>query len=422
MIENTTQLKAYWDFNSRPVSLSQQSLQRLTTLYLPLIGSDALALYLQLAVNDQQKGQLNDLLDRQNISLADFDNAKKKLEACGLLDSYLQGASLTFDVKLPLSEAAFFSDDLLVSFFYSLVGQETFSQLLEKTKQDNLSPRGLKSNANFYEAFGSLHLQNVPDQDRLSRAKQVDQAPLQAADFNFSLIEQNLKKYGVSEQEVTKEHNFILAQHLIYGFNEEQLLGLLAKSLLIDDKTIDHGLFFQQLNQYRQAGQIQPIGVLPSSSRPAEDTIQLSADEQALIRAAKELRPYDFLGQLKADKGGIITSSEQKILQQLLDLGLAPEVINILIHQVLIGLESSNLPGPLSQAIADSFLQSKVKTAQDAVLSIKSRQQKQLQKRSYHKKGPLQKEKKISYGNTQKTDNQLASEALAKYQQEKKDK
>ncbi|MFT8470871.1 MAG: DnaD domain protein [Oenococcus sp.] len=421
MIENTTQLKAYWDFSSRSVSLSQQSLQRLTTLYLPLIGSDALALYLQLAVNGQQKGQLNDLLDRQNISLADFDNAKKKLEACGLLDSYLQGASLTFDVKLPLSEQAFLSDDLLASFFYSLVGQDTFSQLLKKTKRDNLSPSGLKSNANFYEAFGSLHLQNVPDQDRLGRAIQTEKAPLQAVDFNFSLVEQNLKKYGVSEQEVTKEHNFILAQHLIYGFNEEQLLGLLAKSLLIDDKTIDHGLFFQQLNQYRQAGKTQPVFVLPPSPQ-TEPRTKLSADEQALIQAAKELRPYDFLGQLKADKGGIITSSEQKILQQLLDLGLAPEVINILIHQVLIGLESSNLPGPLSQAIADSFLQSKVKTAQDAVLSIKNRQQKQLQKRSYNKKSPLQKEKKMNYGNAQKTDNQLASEALAKYQQEKKNK
>ncbi len=100
-------------------------------------------------------------------------------------------------------------------------------------------------------------------------------------------------------------------------------------------------------------------------------------------------------------------------------MGLAPEVINILTHQVIIGMESSNLPAPLSQAIADSFLQAKVKNAAEAILSIKSRQKKQNEKHNF-KNGPLQKEKKIDYGTAEKVDNQIALDALAKYQHEKK--
>lgn len=88
-----------------------------------------------------------------------------------------------------------------------------------------------------------------------------------------------------------------------------------------------------------------------------------------------------------------MTSAEQKNIDHLVDLGLKPEVINILIHQILVGMESTNLPAALSQAIADSFLQSHVQNAGEAILSVKSRQEKQSEKR-YSKYKLVQKEKK----------------------------
>ncbi|EJO00072.1 replication initiation and membrane attachment family protein [Oenococcus oeni] len=414
MIERQTQLNAYWNFIVNPVSFDSNDLKNLTRFYLPLIGVDSFSTYFQLLDSGETSYQINDLLDLLNISLTGFDDARKKLEATGLLNSYLDDRTLLFKLKKPLSRDDFFSDDLLSSFFFSVVGEERFQIIVDGTKKTFPNFSGIKLNANFYEAFGDLSLKKPKiDQSQFKKTKKSF-PNIDADDFDFSIIEDNLKKYGVSETEISKEHNFIVSQHLIYGFSEEQILDLLANSLLIDKKTIEHSLFRQQINKLASKPQKQ--------AEKRDDSGlsgQLSNDERQLVKAAQSLAPYQFLAQLKQVRGGIVTSSEQKNLEHLFDLGLAPEVINILTHQVIIGMESSNLPAPLSQAIADSFLQAKVKNAAEAILSIKSRQKKQNEKHNF-KNGPLQKEKKIDYGTAEKVDNQIALDALAKYQHEKK--
>ncbi len=95
---------------------------------------------------------------------------------------------------------------------------------------------------------------------------------------------------------------------MIYGFSEEQILDLLANSLLIDKKTIEHSLFRQQINKLASKPQKQ--------AEKRDDSGlsgQLSNDERQLVKAAQSLAPYQFLAQLKQVRGGIVTSSEQKI-------------------------------------------------------------------------------------------------------------
>ncbi|MDN6966998.1 helicase DnaB [Oenococcus sp. UCMA 17063] len=413
MIERQTQLNAYWNFIVNPIRFDNNDLKNLTRFYLPLIGVDSFSAYFQLLDSSEMSYQINDLLDLLNISLTGFDDARKKLEATGLLNSYLDDRTLLFNLKKPLSGNDFFSDDLLSSFFFSVVGEEHFQRIVNETKKASPNFSGIRLDANFYEAFGNLSLKKPKtDQSQFKKTKKAS-PNIEADDFNFSIIEDNLKKYGVSETEIVKEHNFIISQHLIYGFSEEQILDLLANSLLIDKKTIEHSLFRQQINK---------LSVKPQQTK-TEDNFglsgQLSSDEQQLVKAAQSLAPYKFLAQLKQINGGIVTSSEQKNLEHLFDLGLAPDVINILVHEVIIGMESTNLPAPLSQVIADSFLQSNVKNATEAILSIKARQKKQNEKHNF-KNGPVQKEKKIDYGTAEKIDNQVALDALAKYQHEKK--
>ncbi|QAS70115.1 helicase DnaB [Oenococcus sicerae] len=421
MIEKQTQLNAYWHLRIQVVNFDSNDLKNLTDFYLPMVGTDAFAAYLALQNFDDFNDQLNELLDLLNISLLAFDDARKKLEATGLLNSYLSAGNLLFVIKKPLAKEIFFADDLLSSFFFSVAGKARFQKLSMQLQKEAMPLSAVKMNANFYEAFGNINLKR-PDVATASLSAKKLRKPLIEENkdtFNFDLVAASLKKYGVSPDEVAKEHNFILSQHLIYGFSEEKMIDLLASALLIDKKTVDHTLFRQQLEKL--ALKLPESDSVPVSAAVVQghEQVKLNRDERQLVQAAKGLPPFQFLAQLKKMRGGIVTSAEQKNIDHLVDLGLKPEVINILIHQILVGMESTNLPAALSQAIADSFLQSHVQNAGEAILSVKSRQEKQSEKR-YSKYKLVQKEKKIDYGSAKKTDNQLALDALAKYQREKK--
>lgn len=108
MIEKQTQLNAYWHLRIQVVNFDSNDLKNLTDFYLPMVGTDAFAAYLALQNFDDFNDQLNELLDLLNISLLAFDDARKKLEATGLLNSYLSAGNLLFVIKKPLAKEIFF--------------------------------------------------------------------------------------------------------------------------------------------------------------------------------------------------------------------------------------------------------------------------------------------------------------------------
>ncbi|KGO22584.1 hypothetical protein Q757_09000, partial [Oenococcus alcoholitolerans] len=131
MNQRPKQLNAFSPYTITKNDFDLSDLRNLKTMYLPLIGSDAFSLYIELAFSEQE-ALISDLLDDLNFSISIFDIARKKLEAVGLLDTYLQPEQLFLHLKRPLSFREFFKDDLLTSFLYGILDQDKFSKLIKK--------------------------------------------------------------------------------------------------------------------------------------------------------------------------------------------------------------------------------------------------------------------------------------------------
>ncbi|WP_439425011.1 helicase DnaB [Oenococcus alcoholitolerans] len=430
MNQRPKQLNAFSPYTITKNDFDLSDLRNLKTMYLPLIGSDAFSLYIELAFSEQE-ALISDLLDDLNFSISIFDIARKKLEAVGLLDTYLQPEQLFLHLKRPLSFREFFKDDLLTSFLYGILDQDKFSKLIKKFSAEKINGSGMKINANFIEAFGNvplnkkaLELRNDFSSDGISQDDRQKRSALEDENFDFKAVAGELKKYGIADDEIGRQHNFIVSVHLIFGFNEEQIVDLAANSITLDTKKIDHDLFYSQIDSMDR--QIQ------SPKQTVENTIDRSAkrpdfnltdEENSLAEIADNLTPFEFLDQLKKQKDGIVTVPERKVLVYLAGLGLKNPVINILIHQALIGYGSEYLSEPLAQRIADTFLQKKLISARQAIDFIKKRQDKidqRQQKKSQNNGRIIKKEKKIDYSNSKKIDNSSALKALSEYEKEKK--
>lgn len=384
------------------------------------------------------KNTINDLIDMLNFSISTFNNARKRLEAIGLLDSFLRRDYLFLKIKPPLSGENFFKDDLLSSFLFSVIGRDKFKQFISKTfeEQDYRGFEGTKINANFIQAFGKLSLKKPDIEKKFLNNYEKKESP-SSTSFNFPLIFHYLRDYGVSKEEIITERNFIISQHLIYGFNEQEMIKLLSNSILIDSKKISHHLFFSQVNNlkglsFKPSFEGTQKKLKQESSKNKESPIikkeshddykNMTAPDIQLIKASKGMYPFDFLRQIKNRKGGFVTQSEKKVIKWLFDIGLNQETINIVIHQVLIGADSTILSKPLAQAIADSFKQKRVTSSLEAIEFIKKRNQYKNKNSRKYTRRVLKKEKKIDYNKSKKINNDVAMKTLSEFEREKKNK
>ena len=102
------------------------------TLYLPIIGPNAYSLYFALhAISIDNKNvnpianTINSLLKSMNITFSEFLNARKILEAVGLLRTYISNneEKFTFEIIAPLCPNKFLKNKLLKNLLLKKIGE-----------------------------------------------------------------------------------------------------------------------------------------------------------------------------------------------------------------------------------------------------------------------------------------------------------
>jgi replication initiation and membrane attachment protein len=117
-------------------------------LYLPIIGPDAQSLYFQLddlAFNSKNNANsiannINNLFKSLNINLVEFNNARKKLEAVGLLKTFLSNdeTKYAFEILAPLSAYKFLQNPLLKNLLQKQIGEIRLDNLMHFYKQTKM--------------------------------------------------------------------------------------------------------------------------------------------------------------------------------------------------------------------------------------------------------------------------------------------
>ena len=144
--------------------LNNNDLGILLTLYQPLVGNDSISLYYTLwSYLDKAELLSNEwthhhLLTNMQITINEIDDARVKLEAIGLLKTYLKKGNINnyiYELYSPMSASEFINNPVLATALYNAIGKLEYEKIINFYKIPNLNLRGYEDiTKNFSDVFG----------------------------------------------------------------------------------------------------------------------------------------------------------------------------------------------------------------------------------------------------------------------------
>lgn len=361
--------------------------QTLTKLYQPFIGATAVALYTSLTA-EIQAGDWNQLpewnheqfLVRLGINLQQFTAAKEKLEAVGLVRTQFNSQTHCFLYEmLPgKSGSAFFEDQVLSGLLMEYVGEQQFAQLLNFFEGNHWNQHAFhdvsKKLTDIFRVKGQSSVTGVP-------AQITPVADLKMK-VNVQLLKQLLAKTFVNQQSVAQNLQIVNTVAVMYGLDEVQLVRLLEEAVDVNHQDEVNWNRFRALASQQYEFTMKPI---KNSDSDADTEIQQSSRpvntaDQELINACQQYAPMEFLTALKDEQGQTVTHEEQITIQRAVEAQrLAPAVINVLTHYMLVNENMDSLNQKYFERTANNWLKNKINTPEKAIVYVREWQKKRQQ-------------------------------------------
>lgn len=372
--------------------------QTITKLYQPFIGAIAVALYTSLTA-EIQTGDWDELpewnheqfLVRLGINVQEFVVAKEKLEAVGLIRTHFNSQKHCFLYEMipAKSGSAFFEDQILSGLLMEYVGEQQFAELL-----------------NFFEgnhwnrhAFHNVS-KKLTDVFQVKDQPLVTIAPVQSTPvanlkmkINVQLLKQLLTKTFVNQQSVAQNLQVVNTVAVMYGLDEVQLVRLLEEAVDVNHQDDVNWNRFKALASQQYEFTMKPVKTDDSSSNDEirQSSQPVNAADQDLINACQQYAPMEFLASLKDEQGQTVTHEEQITIQRAVEAQrLAPAVINVLTHYMLVNENMDSLNQKYFERTANNWLKNKIDTPEKAIVYVrewqkqKKRQQPRYVRRSQY--------------------------------------
>lgn len=365
----------------------------ISMLYQPIIGHTATSLYLTL-INDLDKLMVmsNDythhhLMTTMQLRLDDIVVAREKLEAIGLLKTYLKTDSINHYVYLiysPLPANEFFSHPILNIVLYNNLGKEEYDKLLNFYKIPRLN---LKDFQDVTKSFSDV-FKSTPGKSEITVPEIAGKTTnnLQLEDqFDFDLLISGIPKNMYHEKCFTKEiRRLINSLAFTYNINDFTMQGLIKDSLNekgMIDKTLLRKTC-RNLYQFENEGSLPTIVYSTQPTylkKPAGDFSKWAK----MVYTFENTSPYRFL---KAQyKNSTPTTRDLKLVETLLiDQKLNPGVVNVLISYVL-KVNNQKLSKNYIETIAGQWKRLNIETVEDAMI-ITEKEHKKIKKMLEKKK------------------------------------
>jgi len=316
----------------------------LVQCYLPIIGQDALSLYLYTLAfwDDGQKEHLfASILNHLNFGMDRLLKAFKILAAFNLVTLYQNGDGYKLVIHPTLSQSDFLRHTVYRTLLEKRIGDTAVSDLRQEAADG--------------EAL-TVHLsQAFPEIEELASH---DETPVRANftnDFDLEHFRQLMARDGLrfqDEQSDVLELFKIAEEKKWTWFETYQLAKATAVSQVISVKRMREKLAQQ-----------------PVSS-------DFSPQEATIIREAKSKTALEFLAGIKQTRNAGIIQAERDLLKQMADIGLLDEVINVVILLTFNKVDSANLNEKYAMKVANDYSYNKIRSAEEAVLRIREKDQK----------------------------------------------
>ena len=316
----------------------------LVQCYLPIIGQDALSLYLYTLAfwDDGQKEHLfASILNHLNFGMDRLLKAFKILAAFNLVTLYQNGDGYKLVIHPTLSQSDFLRHTVYRTLLEKRIGDMAVSDLRQE------QAGGEPLTVPLSQAF--------PEIEELASH---DETPVKADfknDFDLEHFRQLMTRDGLRFQD---ESSDIL---VLFAIAEEK-----------------KWTWFETYQLAKATAVSQVISVKRMREKIAQKTISsdFSPKEATIIKEAKSKSALQFLAEIKQTRKGGITQTERDLLQQMAGLGLLDEVINVIMLLTFNKVDSANLNEKYAMKVANDYAYKNIRSAEEAVLQIRERNQK----------------------------------------------
>ena len=319
-----------------------QDTSSLVQCYLPIIGQEALSLYLYAITfwdGGQKEHLFANILNHLNFGMNTLLQSFKILSAVDLLTLYQKGEAYELQLHSPLSSQNFLSHSVYSRLLEKKIGDTAVSAMKQAPSE------GEAFSVSLSQVFPTLTEEVTPSESK-SKSKN---------DFDLEHFQRLMARDGLrfeNEQADVLELFAIADEKKWTWFETYQLAKATAVAQVISVKRMR-----------------EKIAQKPASS-------DFSPKEMTIIREAKNKTPLQFLAEIKQTRKGNITQSERELLHQMASLGLLDEVINIVLLLTFNKVDSANVNEKYAMKVANDYAYQKIRTAEEAVLRIRERQQK----------------------------------------------
>ena len=316
----------------------------LVQCYLPIIGQDALSLYLYTLAfwDDGQKEHLfAAILNHLNFGMDRLLKAFKILAAFNLVTLYQNGDGYKLVIHPTLSQSDFLRHTVYRTLLEKRIGDTAVSDLRQE------QAGGEPLTVPLSQAF--------PEIEELASH---DETPVKA-DF---------------KNDFDLEHFRQLMARDNLRFQDEQS-DVLELFKIADEKK---WTWFETYQLAKGTAVSQVISVKRMREKLAQKPVlsDFSPQEATIIREAKSKTALEFLAGIKQTRNAGIIQAERDLLKQMADLGLLDEVINVVILLTFNKVDSANLNEKYAMKVANDYSYNKIRSAEEAVLRIREKNQK----------------------------------------------
>lgn len=375
----------------------------LISLYQPLIGSTAVSLYYTLWAYLDHFEYLSDemehksILNNMMITINEFNDARKKLEAVGLIKTYALKDKINnyiYELSSPLSASDFLNHPVFSVALLNALGEKEYLKTIEFFKVPDIKLDKYKNiSAKFTDSFifSSDNIREIEINNL--RKKNINKINL-TSKINVENIIDFIPDEMLNKKAITdKDKELINNLSFIYNYDDEVLIELVRNSLT-DKHIIDRKVLKENARKYYEFDNMGKLPSLIYKTQPENlrNNDNKLTNRNKMINIFETTSPYDFIS--SKYKSGTPSSSDLKIISYLLlDLEFKPGVCNVLVDFVL-KINNNKLNKAFVDAIASQWKKKNVLTVKDAMSLAEDEYHKRNEKKSYNN-GNKTKESKI---------------------------
>lgn len=367
----------------------------LTFLYQPLIGPISTSLYLtfrhQIGKNRLTSKPVTHyfIMNMLNLGLAEIYQARLKLEAIGLMDTYVKDGenrrSFVYKLKSPLSPGEFFSEPILSGFLYQQLGKKMYERLYQffADKRMNLVEHE-RITRDFQDVFTTNLRPLQPDMEiestlQLPQKGETGAITVHPEHFDFELLLSMLSDNFVSKQSVIQAREIILKLAFLYNMNARAMADLIMdaagpdKILDIEKLRLYTRRWYRKQNAHaspRLVDKTQPLFSRSSQEEP-------KTEEEKLIHYFDTVSPRQFLEDISG--GSEPSATDLKLIEDIMiQQKLPPGVVNVLIDYCM-RRSDMKLNRGFVEKIAAHWARKRVKTVREAMQLAKEEHRKYIE-------------------------------------------